>query len=446
MKRKEKKELIWRKLDNSAKIFPLSSSRKYSSVFRLSAVMKENISPKLLEKAVNNALNKFEFFKVRLKKGFFWYYFEYNDKKVVIEEEKDYPCKYIDKNTVDIDCTNVDSYRPLGDLTRKMRGSSYLMGALLGRFSNFIVDPPGGCDFGTRPIDQHIKAFETLGADIDTSKGVIEGSAENLSGGNIFFDVITVGATINAMLAATTANGITVIENAAKEPHIVDLANFLNNMGANIRGAGTDTIKIKGTKDLHGGTYTIIPDQIEAGTFMLAAVATKGDLLLKNCITKHLESITAKIIEVGGNVEDHGDSIRVWCNKRPNKANIKTLPYPGFPTDLQPQMGVVLSLANGTSTINESIWESRFQYTEELNKMGAKITAHGKNAFFEGVKKLSGAPVYSTDLRAGAALVIAGTAAEGISEIYNLQHIDRGYENIEEKFRKIGAKIKRVTE
>ena len=260
-------------------------------------------------------------------------------------------------------------------------------------------------------------------------------------------DIVSVGATINVMLASVLAKGTTIIDNAAKEPHIVDVANFLNTMGADIRGAGTDVIKINGVEKLHGNaTYSVVPDQIEAGTFMLAAVATKGDLTLKNCITKHLESITAKIIEVGGNVEDHGDSIRVWCNKRPNKANIKTLPYPGFPTDLQPQMGVVLSLANGTSTINESIWESRFQYTEELNKMGAKITAHGKNAFFEGVKKLSGAPVYSTDLRAGAALVIAGTAAEGITEIYNLQHIDRGYENIEEKFRKIGAKIKRVTE
>ena len=218
-------------------------------------------------------------------------------------------------------------------------------------------------------------------------------------------------------------------------------------MGADIRGAGTDVIKINGVEKLHGNcTYSVVPDQIEAGTFMLAAVATRGDLTLKNCITKHLESITAKIIEVGGNVEDNGDSIRVWCNKRPNKANIKTLPYPGFPTDLQPQMGVVLSLANGTSVINESIWESRFQYTEELNKMGAKITAQGKTAFFEGVKKLYGAPVYSSDLRAGAALVVAGTAAEGITEVYNLEHIDRGYENIEEKFRKVGAKIERVQE
>jgi len=249
------------------------------------------------------------------------------------------------------------------------------------------------------------------------------------------------------VLLATQAKGTTTIDNAAKEPHIVDVANFLNTMGADIRGAGTDMIKINGVEKLSGNaTYSVVPDQIEAGTFMLAAVATRGDITLKNCITKHLESITAKIIEVGGKVEDHGDSIRVWCNQRPQKANIKTLPYPGFPTDLQPQMGVVMALAEGTSIINESIWESRFQYTDELNKMGAKITAQGKTAFFEGVRKLSGAPVYSTDLRAGAALVIAGTVANGSTEIYNLEHIDRGYENIEEKFRKLGAKIERVTE
>jgi len=249
------------------------------------------------------------------------------------------------------------------------------------------------------------------------------------------------------MLAAVLAKGTTIIDNAAKEPHIVDVANFLNTMGADIRGAGTDVIKINGVEKLRGNaTYSVVPDQIEAGTFMLAAVATKGDIVIKNCITKHLESITAKIIEVGGNVEDNIDSIRVWCDKRPIKATIKTLPYPGFPTDLQPQMGVVLSLASGNSMIHESIWDSRFQYTDELNKMGAKITAQGKSAFFEGVEKLSGAPVYSTDLRAGAALVIAGTAAEGTTEIYNLQHIDRGYENIEEKFRSIGANIERVNE
>ena len=260
-------------------------------------------------------------------------------------------------------------------------------------------------------------------------------------------DIVSVGATINIMLASVLSEGTTVIDNAAKEPHIVDIANFLNTMGADIRGAGTDMIKINGVKSLKGGqSYSVVPDQIEAGTFMLSAIASKGDLVIKNCITKHLESITAKILEIGGNVDMNGDKLRVWYSQRPNKATIKTLPYPGFPTDLQPQMGVVLSLAEGTSIINESIWESRFQYTNELNKMGAKITAQGKSAIFEGVEKLFGASVYSTDLRAGAALIIAGIAAEGITEIYNLEHIDRGYENIEEKFRKIGANIKRVIE
>ena len=249
------------------------------------------------------------------------------------------------------------------------------------------------------------------------------------------------------MLAAVLAEGVTIIDNAAKEPHIVDVANFLNTMGADIRGAGTDTIKITGVKELKGNsTYSIVPDQIEAGTFMVAAVASKGDITLKNCITKHLESITAKICEVGGIVEDYGDEIRVYCNRRPSKASIKTLPYPGFPTDMQSQMGVILSIAEGNSTINESIWDSRFQYTEELNKMGAKITSQGKTAFFEGVKELKGAPVYASDLRAAAALVVAGIVAKGTTEVYNLEYIDRGYENIEEKFRSLGAKIERVEE
>ena len=318
---------------------------------------------------------------------------------------------------------------------------------MLGRTGEIEVGMPGGCKLGARPIDQHIKGFEALGANVTVEKGKINAKAKKLKGAPIYMDIVSVGATINVMLAAVLAKGTTTIDNAAKEPHIVDVANFLNTMGADIRGAGTDVIKINGVEKLHGdATYSVVPDQIEAGTFMLAAVATRGDITLKNCITKHLESITAKIIEVGGNVEDNIDSIRVWCNKRPNKAHIKTLPYPGFPTDLQPQMGVVLSLANGNSVINESIWESRFQYTDELNKMGAKITANGKTAFFEGVKKLSGAPVYCTDLRAGAALVIAGICAQGETDIYNLQHIDRGYEDIEGKFRKLGANIKRVTE
>ncbi len=352
-----------------------------------------------------------------------------------------------DKHSITIDTREIKTTKAPLDLTSKFRASYYVIGAMLGRKGEIEVGMPGGCKLGARPIDQHIKGFEALGASVTVEKGKINGKAKKLKGAPIYMDIVSVGATINVMLAAVLAKGTTTIDNAAKEPHIVDVANFLNTMGADIRGAGTDVIKINGVEKLHGNaTYSVVPDQIEAGTFMLAAVATRGDITLKNCITKHLESITAKIIEVGGNVEDNIDSIRVWCNKRPSKANIKTLPYPGFPTDLQPQMGVVLSLANGNSVINESIWDSRFQYTDELNKMGAKITANGKTAFFEGVKKLYGAPVYSTDLRAGAALVIAGTAAEGETDIYNLQHIDRGYEDIEEKFRKLGAKIKRVTE
>ena len=302
-----------------------------------------------------------------------------------------------------------------------------------------------GCNLGARPIDQHIKGFELLGAEVDVSGGNVRATAKKLIGTSIYLDIISVGATINIMLASVLAEGTTIIDNAAKEPHVVDVANFLNTMGADIRGAGTDTIKINGVKELKGGQiYSVVPDQIEAGTFMLGAIASKGDIILKNCIPEHLDCITAKIIEIGGNVEINGDKLRVWCEKRPTKAIIKTLPYPGFPTDLQSQMGVVLAVANGTSIINESIWDSRFQYTNELNKMGAKITSQGKSAIFEGVDKLYGASVYSSDLRAGAALIIAGIIAHGTTEVYNLQHIDRGYENIEEKFKSLGAKIERV--
>lgn len=350
-------------------------------------------------------------------------------------------------NEITIDTRNINTTQAPLDLTSKFRASYYLIGAMLGRTGAIEVGMPGGCKLGARPIDQHIKGFELLGATVEVEKGIISAKANCLTGNSIYMDVVSVGATINVMLAAVLAKGTTIIDNAAKEPHIVDVANFLNTMGADIRGAGTDVIKINGVEKLHGDcTYSVVPDQIEAGTFMLAAIASKGDLLIKNCITKHLECITAKILEIGGNVEDNGDSIRVWYSKRPNKAIIKTLPYPGFPTDLQPQMGVVLSTANGTSIINESIWESRFQYTAELNKMGAKITPQGKSAVFEGVDELFGAPVYSTDLRAGAALIVAGVSANGVTEVYNLEHIDRGYENIEEKFRKIGANIQRVKE
>ena len=355
--------------------------------------------------------------------------------------------KWLDKNSIEIDTRNITNTIAPIDLTRKFRASYYLIGSMLGRKKQIEVGLPGGCNLGARPIDQHIKGFEALGAEVEIVGGNVQAKAKKLVGTNIYMDIVSVGATINIMLASVLAEGTTIIDNAAKEPHIVDIANFLNTMGADIRGAGTDMIKINGVKSLNGGqSYSVVPDQIEAGTFMLAAIASKGDLTIKNCITKHLECITAKILEIGGNVDMNGDKLRVWCNKRPSKATIKTLPYPGFPTDLQPQMGVVLSLAEGTSIINESIWESRFQYTNELNKMGAQITAQGKSAIFEGVEKLYGASVYSTDLRAGAALIIAGIAATGTTEIYNLEHIDRGYENIEDKFRSIGANIKRISE
>lgn len=350
-------------------------------------------------------------------------------------------------NEITIDTRNICCAKAPLDMTSKFRASYYLIGSLLGRCKSAEVGLPGGCNLGARPIDQHIKGFEALGAVVDVNKGKISASAKKLTGTSIYMDIVSVGATINIMLASVLAEGTTIIDNAAKEPHIVDVANFLNTMGADIRGAGTDVIKINGVKELVGNSsYSIVPDQIEAGTFMFAAVASRGDITIRNCITKHLESITAKIIEMGANVDANGDKLRVWTKKRPNKATIKTLPYPGFPTDLQPQAGVCLSIANGTSIINESIWESRFQYTSELNKMGAKITPQGKSAVFEGVKSLSAAPVYATDLRAGAALIIAGIIADGETELYNLHHIDRGYENIEEKFRKLGANIKRVTE
>lgn len=350
-------------------------------------------------------------------------------------------------NEITVDTRNIEKTEASEELTSKFRASYYIIGSMLGRKGKISVGMPGGCKLGARPIDQHIKGFEALGAKVEVGQGKISASADKLVGTSIYMDVVSVGATINVMLSAVLAEGTTIIDNAAKEPHVVDVANFLNTMGADIRGAGTDVIKINGVEKLTGNsTYSIVPDQIEAGTFMIAAVASKGDILIKNCITKHLEPLTAKIIEIGGHVDDFGDEIRVWADQRPSKAIIKTQPYPGFPTDLQPQMGVALAVADGTSRIIENIWESRFQYTDELNKMGANITAQGKTAFFEGVEKLYGSPVYSSDLRAGAALIIAGIIAEGKTEIYNLEHIDRGYENIEEKFRNLGAKIERVKE
>ena len=351
------------------------------------------------------------------------------------------------KHSFTIDTRNINATSASMEMTSKFRASYYLIGSLLSRFKKAEVGLPGGCNLGARPIDQHIKGFEALGANVTVNQGKVTASAEKLAGAPIYFDTVSVGATINVMLAAVLAPGTTTIDNAAKEPHIVDVANFLNTMGADIHGAGTDMIKINGVEKLCGNkTYSIVPDQIEAGTFMLSALATKGDVTIHNCIPKHLECLTAKILEMGGNVEEGDSSIRVWTDSRPLKANLKTLPYPGFPTDLQPQIGVCLAIADGTSIINEGIWDSRFQYTAELNKMGANITAHGKTAVFEGVESLNGAPVYASDLRAGAALIIAGIVANGTTELYNLYHIDRGYENIEENFRSLGANIERVTE
>lgn len=354
---------------------------------------------------------------------------------------------WVDNNTLIIDNKDVHSTKVPLDLTSKFRASYYLIGSLLSKYGQIEVGLPGGCNLGVRPIDQHIKGFEALGAEANISQGKISLKAKKLVGTNIYMDIISVGATINIMIGSVLAHGITTIENAAKEPHVVDVANFLNSMGADIRGAGTDIIKINGVKTLKDNcTYSVVPDQIEAGTFMLAAIASRGKILIKNCIPEHLDSLISKISEIGGKVEISDDTIRVSATQRPTGTTIKTLPYPGFPTDLQPQMGVVLSIAEGTSIINESIWDSRFQYTAELNKMGANIAAHDRTAFFEGVKHLSGAPVYATDLRAGAALVIAGIISNGTTEIYNLRHIDRGYENIEEKFNRLGAKIKRIQE
>lgn len=364
-----------------------------------------------------------------------------------ILEELGAKITWITENEIEIDTTQIGCTQAPIEMTSKFRASYYLLGALLGRCGTAEVGLPGGCNLGARPIDQHIKGFEALGAKVNVAQGKIVATVKKLVGTSIYMDIVSVGATINVMLAAVLAEGTTTIDNAAKEPHIVDVANFLNTMGADIRGAGTDVIKINGVKKLHGNkSYSVVPDQIEAGTFMLAAVASKGDIVIKNCIPEHLDCISAKIIEIGGIVEDYGDSIRVCMSKRPNKAIIKTLPYPGYPTDLQPQMGVVLSIADGNSTINESIWDSRFQYTEELNKMGAKITAQGKSAFYEGVKNLVGAPICASDLRAGAALIIAGIIADGETKLSGIEHIDRGYENIEKKFEQLGANIERITE
>lgn len=352
--------------------------------------------------------------------------------------------KFIGKNTVEIDSRKLNSYVAEYEDVKKMRASYYLLGALLGRFNHAQVPFPGGCDFGLRPIDQHVKGFEAMGVKTRVSHGVIFADCKELLANQIYLDVVSVGATINIMLAAVKAKGMTVIENAAKEPHVVDTANFLNAMGANIRGAGTDVIKIRGVEKLGGGTYSIIPDQIEAGTYMIAAAAAGGDVTIENVIPKHLESISAKLIEMGVTVEEMDDKIRIMRDGPLNKANIKTLPYPGFPTDLQPPIVALLTIAEGTSVVTEGVWDNRFQYVDELNKMGSKIKVDGKIAVIEGVKSLTGAKIRSTDLRAGAAMLIAGLVANGVTELTDLKHIDRGYEKFEAKFAKLGAKMKRV--
>ena len=355
--------------------------------------------------------------------------------------------RVVQQNTIEIDCRGLQRYIAVSELNRKMRASYYLIGAFLGRFRRAEVSMPGGCNFGgVRPIDQHLKGFEALGAEMDIRNGVVYADASRgLHGAGIYLDVASVGATVNIMLAACLAEGQTVIENAAKEPHIVDLANFLNSMGADIMGAGTDVIKIRGVERLAGGNYSIIPDQIEAGTYMAAVAATGGSVLVKNIIPKHMDCITAKLEEMGLEVEEQDDSIRVTRRGPLHKIQVKTLFYPGFPTDMQPQLAAALCLAEGTSIITEGVWENRFRYSDELRRMGAKIQVDGKVAVIEGVSKLTGAPVKASDLRAGAALVIAGLAAEGTTEIEEIGYIERGYEDLVEKLRRLGADIARVS-
>lgn len=351
--------------------------------------------------------------------------------------------KYINKSTIEINTKGVNSYIVPLEMTKQLRASYYLIGALLGRYNRAKVALPGGCDFGVRPINLHIKGFELLGAKINVEKAMINARADKLTGSSVYMDQVSVGATINVMLAAVKARGLTIIENAAKEPHIVDLANFLNAMGADVRGAGTDVIKIHGVSELHGCTYSIIPDQIEAGTYMVAAAATGGDVLVRNVIPKHLEAISAKLEECGASVTRFDTSIRVASNGRPKKCNIKTMPHPGFPTDMQPQIAVLLALADGTSVINEGVWDNRFRYVEQLTRMGADVQVNGTVAVIQGVEELTGAPVRADDLRAGAAMLIAGLAARGTTEIENVVYIDRGYENFVEKLRALGADIYR---
>lgn len=355
--------------------------------------------------------------------------------------------RHIDEHTVSICGASINPNSDLcvdDEFIRKIRASYYLLGALLGKYKRSQVALPGGCDIGARPINLHIKGFEALGAQVDITNGTISTYAEELIGSHIYMDVASVGATINIMMAAVLAEGKTTIENAAKEPHIVDVANFLNSMGANIKGAGTDVIRIRGVKELHGTTYSIIPDQIEAGTFMVAAAATKGNVLIKNVIPKHLEAITSKLNEIGAHVIEYDDSVRVMSDKRLKSTNIKTLPYPGFPTDMQPQMAVTLALSNGTSIVTESIFENRFKYVAELTRMGAHIRVEGNTAIIDGVESFTGANVAAPDLRAGAALVIAALVADDFSVVSDIKYIQRGYEKFDEKLQCLGAKIEKV--
>ena len=353
--------------------------------------------------------------------------------------------RYINSNTIEVDTRYISSYVIPYEMTKYSRSSYYLLGALLGRYNHAKVAMPGGCNFGgVRPIDFHLKGFAKLGAVISNDNGMVDAQAETLTGNVIYFDKVSVGATVNIMLASVKARGLTVIENAAKEPHIVDLANFLNLMGANVTGAGTDVIKIRGVKSLHGCSYSIIPDQIEAGTYMVAAAAAKGDVLVKNVIPKHLESITAKLRECGVEVIENEDSVRIISDERCGNCKVTAMPHPGFPTDMQPQITTFLALSNGTSIVTDGVWDNRFRYVDQLTKMGASIQVEGKAAIVSGVAKLNGAPVRADDLRAGAAMLIAGMCAEGQTVVENIGQIERGYENVVEKLRGIGVDIEKI--
>ena len=370
------------------------------------------------------------------------------DMLLTILKELGAKIKFINKSTIEIDCTNVRYQDAPYDLMRKIRASYYLIGAMLGRFGSAKTTMPGGCNFGVRPIDQHIKGMTALGADVDVKNGFVYADARDgrLHGARIYLDKVSVGATMNIMLAAALAQGRTIIENAAREPHIVDLANFLNSMGADVRGAGTDTIKVNGVDKLHGGSYAIIPDQIEAGTYMVAAAATGGEVLVKNVIPRHLECISAKLRETGTIVQEYEDSVLVKGASTLRRVNIKTLPYPGFPTDMQPPMGALMCVANGTSVITEGVYDNRYKYTNELRKMGAEIQVDGRVAVIEGGKRLTGAPVHACDLRAGAAMVIAGMCASGTTVVDDVRFIERGYENFVGKLKALGADIECVDE